>query len=82
MLSSTRWHTIAMANMAAATYRMPASPIVVTVRSDTNGPASAPALPPAAITPNSRFVWPRSKISSRKLQNIDSKNRFTTLMNT
>ena len=53
-----------------------------TVMSDINGPARAPALPPAAITPNRRFVWPRSNSSSRKLQNIDTRNRFTTLMKT
>ena len=82
MRSSTRWQTIATTNSAALTNRMPLSPMKRTVRSEISGPASAPALPPAAITPNRRFVWPRSNSSSRKLQNIETRNRFTTLMNT
>ena len=56
--------------------------MLFTVRSATKGPTSAPALPPAAMTPNKRFVCPRSKISSRKLQKTEIKNRLTTLMKT
>jgi hypothetical protein len=61
---------------------MPLLPMTPTVRSDTSGPASAPALPPAAMMPNRRFVWPVSNSSSRKLQNIEMRNRFSTLMKT
>ncbi len=82
MPSSTRWHTMATMNIAAPRYRMPLFPIFPTARSEMSGPASAPALPPAAMNPNSRFDCPESKISSRKLQNIESRNRFITLMNT
>ena len=58
--------------------------LVVTWTPDSSAFASrvAPALPPAAMTPNSRLVWPRSNSSSRKLQNTEIRNRFTTLMNT
>ena len=61
---------------------MPLSPMESTERSEISGPANAPALPPAAMTPNRRFVWPFSNSSSRKLQNIEISSRLTTLMKT
>ena len=56
IVSKKRWHTMAATNSAAPRNRMPLSPMAPTLRSEINGPANAPALPPAAMTPNSRFV--------------------------
>ena len=80
--SSARWQTIATTKSPALTNSTPFSPMEITVTSAMSGPASAPALPPAAIAPNRRFVWLGSNSSSRKLQNIDIKKRLTTLMKT
>ena len=42
------------------------------------GPRIAPALPPAAIGPNSRFASSPRKTSAMKLQNTDTTNMLKT----
>ena len=42
----------------------------------------ARAVPPAAITGNSRFACPESKSSTRKLQKTETRKRLSTLMKT
>jgi hypothetical protein len=73
---------MATANIAAPRKSTPWLPMTRTVRSVKSGPSSAPAVPPAAMTGNSRRAWPLSKSSTRKLQKTDSRNRFRTLMKT
>jgi hypothetical protein len=60
----------------------PVLPTNGTTRSVISGPISAPVVPPAAITPNRRWVCATLNSSSRKLQNTETMNRFSTLIQT
>ena len=68
--------------MPAPRYRTPALPMLLTNIAVAPGPSSAPSVPPAAMKPNSRLDCSLERISSMKLQNIDTSSRFMTLMAT
>ena len=67
---------------AVPRYSTPALPTSSTIRRVVSGPTSAPSVPPAAMKPNSRRTCSLENISSRKLQNTDTRIRFSTLMQT
>jgi hypothetical protein len=57
----------------------PSIPTIATNDVVTTDPIMAPMLPPAAIKPKSRVACPAEKRSTMKVQNIETKIRFTVL---
>ena len=66
----------------ADTRTIPLAPISVTRPAVSEGPASAPAVPPAAMKPYRRCAWLVAKMSASRLQNSDTANRLNTLTQT
>src|SRR5258705_231166 len=71
--------TSAPARIAAATGSRLTGPIRGARSAVTVGPTSAPALPPAAMKPNSRRACSSRHTSAMKLQNTDTTKRLKTL---
>ena len=71
--------TSAPARSAAATGNRLTGPIRGARSAVTAGPTSAPALPPAAMKPNSRRACSSRQTSAMKLQNTDTTKRLKTL---
>ena len=74
--------TMHRAKKAADTNSMLRTPTTVTNNAVSDGPASAPAVPPAAMNPYSRFACAVSNRSAIRLQNTLTANRLTTLTQT
>ena len=79
---------LALANVALIRWGVPTPPAGPATGTDPAAQPVAettrrtPVVPPAAMTPNSRCVWPGANSSSRKLQKTETMNRFSTLIQT
>ncbi len=70
--------SIVTSRKPADTSSIPFAPTSVTNSAVSEGPASAPAVPPAAMKPYRRFACAVSKRSAIRLQNTLTANRLNT----
>ena len=81
-LAKSRQVSAASETIAAATANNKAIPMYLTNKLANPDPATAPAVPPSAITPNSRCDCCTLKMSAMKLQKTDTTKRLNTLIHT